>query len=177
MKPVVAFIVTFVVSAAASTGAKVMTAKPAAPHAAAKADSTKTDSTTASDSTRADSAATPVTQIAAQPTDTTRRAPITASDSSKATAPASAKGAPVVAQAPAKPASDTAGERRLSKVFTSMEPKQAAKVLDHMSDNDVHVILGYVGPRQAAAIMAELPPERVAKLSKLAMTAGSGGNR
>ena len=177
MKPVVAFIVTFVVSAAASTGAKVMTAKPAAPHAAAKADSTKSDSTTASDSTHSDSAAAPVTQIAAQASDTTRRTPIAANDSSKATGPSNAKGAPAVAPAPGIPASDTAGERRLSKVFTSMEPKQAAKVLDHMSDNDVHVILGYVGPRQAAAIMAELPPQRVAKLSKLAMTPGSGGTR
>ena len=50
-----------------------------------------------------------------------------------------------------------------------MEPKQAAKVLEHMTDGDIHIILGYVGPRQAAAIMAELPPERVAALSKLAM--------
>jgi flagellar motility protein MotE (MotC chaperone) len=50
-----------------------------------------------------------------------------------------------------------------------MEPKQAAKVLEHMTDGDIHIILGYVGPRQAAAIMAELPPERVARLSKLAM--------
>jgi hypothetical protein len=38
-----------------------------------------------------------------------------------------------------------------------------------MTDNDVEIILGYVGPRPAAAIMAELPPERVAILSKLAM--------
>ena len=50
-----------------------------------------------------------------------------------------------------------------------MEPKQAAKVLEHMTNSDIHIILGYVGPRQAAAIMAELPPERVAVLSKLAM--------
>jgi flagellar motility protein MotE (MotC chaperone) len=64
---------------------------------------------------------------------------------------------------------DTASERRLSKVFTAMEPKQAAKVLEHMTDGDIHIILGYVGPRQAASIMAELPPERVAALSKLAM--------
>jgi hypothetical protein len=38
-----------------------------------------------------------------------------------------------------------------------------------MTNSDIHIILGYVGPRQAAAIMAELPPERVAVLSKLAM--------
>ena len=50
-----------------------------------------------------------------------------------------------------------------------MDAKQAAKVLEHMTDGDVHIILGYVGPRQAASIMAALPPERVATLSKLAM--------
>jgi hypothetical protein len=33
----------------------------------------------------------------------------------------------------------------------------------------VQIILGYVGPKQAAAILAALPPERVATLSKLAM--------
>jgi len=52
-----------------------------------------------------------------------------------------------------------------------MEPKQAAKVLQHMEDADVQVILGYVGPKQAASIMAELPPERVAALSKRSMQA------
>ena len=64
-----------------------------------------------------------------------------------------------------------ASERRLAKVFTAMEPKQAAKVLEHMADADVQIILGYVGPRQAASIMAELPPERVATLSKRSMQA------
>jgi hypothetical protein len=42
-----------------------------------------------------------------------------------------------------------------------------------MDDRDVHVILGYVGPRQAASIMNALPAQRVAALSKLAM-GGSG---
>jgi flagellar motility protein MotE (MotC chaperone) len=57
-------------------------------------------------------------------------------------------------------------------VFTSMDAKQAAKVLEHMSDGDVQIILGYVGVKQAAQIMAALPPERVATLSKLAMQPG-----
>jgi flagellar motility protein MotE (MotC chaperone) len=72
-------------------------------------------------------------------------------------------------QAPVVP--DTA-ERRVAKVFTSMDATQAAKVLEHMSDGDVQIILGYVGVKQAAAIMAALPPERVATLSKLAMRSG-----
>ena len=76
------------------------------------------------------------------------------------------------APAVAPPAADSvvgASERRLAKVFTAMEAKQAAKVLQHMEDGDVQIILGYVGPRQAASILAELPPQRVATLSKRAM--------
>lgn len=62
-----------------------------------------------------------------------------------------------------------ASQKRVAKIFTSMDAKAAAKVLVQMSDNDIHIILGYVGPKQAAQIMTELPPERVAKLSKLEM--------
>src|SRR5439155_18490472 len=67
------------------------------------------------------------------------------------------------------------GSKRLAKVFSSMSARDAAKVLEHMADQDVDVILGYVGPRQAASIMAALPPERVAILSKTTMRGPSGG--
>jgi flagellar motility protein MotE (MotC chaperone) len=82
---------------------------------------------------------------------------------------AAAAASPSVAAAP--DSAVEASERRLAKVFTAMEPKQAAKVLEHMADADVQIILGYVGPRQAASILAELPPERVAALSKRSMQA------
>jgi hypothetical protein len=36
----------------------------------------------------------------------------------------------------------------------------------------VQIILGYVGVKQAAQIMAALPPERVATLSKASMQPG-----
>lgn len=62
-----------------------------------------------------------------------------------------------------------ASQRRVAKIFTSMDAKAAAKVLEQMNDNDIHIILGYVGPKQAASILTALPPERVAKLSKLDM--------
>jgi hypothetical protein len=190
MKPAIVFVITFVVAAAASTGAKVMTTKPS--HAAA--DSTHADSTAKHDSTSTDTAAVASGEHGTPPVDTTPRAPATPVDSSKhvvadakhgapeakpaaghdpkPAAPRDTKPAPAVASAP-RPNADTASERRLSKVFTSMEAKQAAKVLEHMADMDVHIILGYVGPRQAASIMAELPPERVAKLSKIAMNGGA----
>lgn len=166
MKPILIFVIAFVVATVAGTGARVMTAKPPAgvhPDSAnveAHADSTRTtDSTAAHATSRVDSA----TVASAQPEQAAPAAPRAA---------AAASGRDSTHSEPAAPPADTASERRLAKVFTAMEPKQAAKVLQHMSDGDVQIILGYVGPRQAASIMAELPPERVAKLSKLAMSGG-----
>ena len=182
MKPVIVFVASFVVAAAGSTGAKVMLTKP---HAAA-ADSTKIGV----DSTGADSTAEkshektspdtahkeakapvgPARMVAAaESTDAPKLAP----PKSTAKTPGPTQ-TPVTGAPPVAGAADSvveASERRLAKVFTAMEPKQAAKVLQHMDDGDVQVILGYVGPRQAASIMAELPPERVASLSKRSMQA------
>ena len=173
MKPAVVFVLTFVLAGAASTGAKVVLTKPAAKPAA-------TDSSKAhSDSTKTDTAIVASGQPSAPPTDTAAR-PV-APDTSKGAkppgvvpqgAPASGAAAAGISAPGTKPPIDTvvqASERRLAKVFTSMDAKQAAKVLEHMADNDVQIILGYVGPRQAASILEALPPERVATLSKLAM--------
>jgi hypothetical protein len=189
MKPILAFLAAFIVAAGASTGAKVLTAKPV--HSA-KADSTKEGvDSTATDSTakgekaqhgdKAESAKDAAHDTATEPSKTTSATAIgkapgfSASSTLVDNGPKpSVKPAPAKQQAPAvAQPSDTiaeASERRLAKVFTAMEPKQAAKVLQHMADADVQIILGYVGPRQAASIMAELPPERVATLSKMSMT-------
>jgi hypothetical protein len=186
MKPVVIGIIAFVVSTAAATGAKVMMTKPlpAKPDSSAAADSTAADSTRKpADSTRTDTAVVASGQPVAPPVDSAppgvnlrtdslkaKAAPIVPAQPTQPTQPTPTKAAATPALAAAAPANDTAGEgseRRLAKVFTSMDAKQAAKVLEHMSDNDVHVILGYVGVKQAASIMAALPPERVATLSKL----------
>jgi len=188
MKPILAFLAAFLVATGASTGVKVMTAKPA--HGA-KADSTKegvdstaTDSTAkgekaktekadaAQDSSHAPASAEPSKTVAAA---SIGKAPGFAASSTLVNngAAPTVKPAPAPVKTPATPSpADTvaeASERRLAKVFTAMEPKQAAKVLEHMQDADVQIILGYVGPRQAASIMAELPPERVATLSKMAI--------
>jgi len=183
MKPAIVFVASFVVAAAGSTGAKVMLTKPA--HSAAS-DSTKIGV----DSTETDSTA--AKSHEASPSDTAHKRAAAPNPSSKMIAAVESTAAPTVvpskaskaaahgekpttAAAPAAPTGPDsvveASERRLAKVFTAMEAKQAAKVLQHMEDADVQVILGYVGPRQAASIMAELPPERVATLSKRAMQA------
>ena len=183
-KPVLAFIVTFVVGTAAATGAKVMTTKAGS---AVKADSTHVDSAGAQkDSTKAEHGDTAVVAPGAAvhaPADTMPRAAVPATpkkdstvhapDAKSVVAAAKAVGVePRKTSAAAKAVTDSivdASERRIAKVFTAMDAKQAAKVLEHMTDADVQVILGYVGPKQAAAIMVQLPPERAAKLGKAAM--------
>jgi hypothetical protein len=196
MKPAVVFVIAFVVAGAASTGAKVALTKPVAPsHAAGDSTKSKKDSTQADtaivesgagvapaidsvhraavtpDSTKPAAALPEVAQagtpaVAAPQAVTPGPQPIVPGGLSALAARASAAAAAVEA------ANDTvkqASEKRIAKVFSSMDAKQAAKVLEHMTDDDVQVILGYVGPRQAASIMTALPPERVATLSKLAM--------
>jgi hypothetical protein len=184
MKPILAFLAAFLVATGATTGVKVMTTKPAP---GAKADSTKegvdstaTDSTEKGEGAHEKSAAKDSLHSATEspkPAASIAKAPgFSASSTLVDNGPKpTVKAAPAKPQAPApSPAADSAvqaSEQRLAKVFTAMEPKQAAKVLQHMQDADVQIILGYVGPRQAASIMAELPPERVATLSKMAMQA------
>jgi hypothetical protein len=192
MKPAVVFALAFVVATAAASGAKVMLTKPTHSTKAetdsskAAADSTKTDTAIvatgqppAVDSTRA---AAPAPDSAVQTGPSAKpelpikpelpMKAVTGSTVAAGVAPsAMQQGGPVAPAAP-RAANDTmaqASERRLAKVFTAMDVKQAAKVLEHMTDGDVEIILGYVGPRQAASIMSALPPERVATLSKLAM--------
>jgi Mg/Co/Ni transporter MgtE len=174
MKPAVVFLLAFVVAGAASTGAKVMLTKaPPRPAAdSARADSARTDSgKRVADSTRAgpDTAIAASAPIVTAPSDTARVVAVDSAKQKPAVAAAAAVAAPATNQ------SDTtaeASERRIAKVFTSMDAKQAAKVLEHMSDGDVQIILGYVGVKQAAQIMSALPPERVATLSKLSMAGG-----
>ena len=183
MKPILAFLAAFLVATGATTGVKVMTTKPAP---GAKADSTKegvdstaTDSTKKGEGAHGEKSAAKDSSHASEspkgvPAASIGKAPgFSASSTLVDNGPKpTLKAAPTKPQsAGAQPADSAvqASEQRLAKVFTAMEPKQAAKVLQHMQDADVQIILGYVGPRQAASIMAELPPERVATLSKMAI--------
>ena len=176
MKPAIVFVVTFVVAMGASTGAKVVMTKPGSLRAPGDSTHVGTDSTHA-DSAKKESPESAVKQ-AGEPARAAKSpgAAETATPDSSAKLAAAAHGPePTVASGGSKAAAhsgasgDTASERRIAKVFTSMDAKQAAKVLEHMADSDVEIILGYVGPRQAASILAALPPERVATLSKIAM--------
>jgi hypothetical protein len=199
MKPAILGAIALVIGLGAGTGAKVMTTHPAAPVAdSTKADSTKADSLNGGDHGVQQAGETRVvTDTAVVASGAGDKAPIevgtassiptarggaqkpTAATASNAAAFAAALEARVdsaknaaarVAAAPAPvDTAAIAAQRRVAKIFTSMDAKAAAKVLEQMSDNDVHVILGYVGAKQAAQILSALPPERVAKLSKLEM--------
>ena len=168
MKPILAFLAAFLVATGATTGVKVVTTKPSP---AAKADSTKegVDSTAVDSTTKAeekhgeqspakDSSHATAEAPKTTPANSIGKAPgFTASSTLVDNGPKpTAKPAPPKQQAPVQPphvdSAAQASEQRLAKVFTAMEPKQAAKVLQHMQDADVQIILGYVGPRQAASI-------------------------
>ena len=171
MKAILVFVATFVIALAGASGAKYAMTKPPVAKApdsgAVVPDSAKREN----DSTHTDTAVAATTAPVAPPGDTLP-VPVArlaaAKDSTAAHTPAAPNAAPNAAPA-LTPQQDSAAkepERRLAKVFTSMDATQAAKVLEHMTDGDVQIILGYVGTRQAAAIMAALPPERVAAISK-----------
>jgi hypothetical protein len=203
MKPAILGAVALLVGLGAGTGAKVMTTHPVPAAAdSAKADSTRGDSLGGGDGVQQAGEAHGMTDTAVVASGDGEKGPMidvapaspmpsgrsmaekpAAATASNAAAFAAALEARVESAknaaahaASAPPPVDTAviaSQRRVAKIFTSMDAKAAAKILEQMSDNDVHIILGYVGAKQAAQILSSLPPERVAKLSKLEMGGGS----
>jgi hypothetical protein len=55
---------------------------------------------------------------------------------------------------------------RISKIFTAMSSKDAAKVLDQMDDADIVTILSGINDRKAAEVLGLLPVARAAGISK-----------
>lgn len=66
----------------------------------------------------------------------------------------------------------TPGQDKLGRIFAAMPAKEAARVLEQLSDADVHEILGSLSDKQAAGIMQFLPSPRAASISKLALKGG-----
>jgi len=60
-------------------------------------------------------------------------------------------------------------ERRIARVIASMPPRDAAKVLAQLTDHDIVIIIGNLTEKQEAAILAQLPADRLATVSKLAL--------
>jgi len=91
------------------------------------------------------------------------------------TSAASPSGSPIVTVvlSEATPA-DSARQARLGRIFASMQPREAAKVLEQMDDRDVVRILGMLQERQAAAVLASLPPPRAAAISRSGLGPAEG---
>lgn len=60
---------------------------------------------------------------------------------------------------------------RVGKILVNMKPAEAAAILSHLSDPQVEGVLRSLGPRQAATMLASMPSERAAQLSKRLLVA------
>ncbi len=179
MKPALALTIGFAVSALGSTGVKVALHKPVP------------DTSLAHDSTGADTlagahASVPDTIAGAGGADSSVASSVGAKAPASPADSASRRGSPVPlaplaggSQTPSGSAvADSAKKSRiadsimeqstgrLGKAFGGMPPKNAGSVLALLSDSDALIILDRVGPKQAAAILATLTPERAAALTK-----------
>jgi len=59
-----------------------------------------------------------------------------------------------------------AGYRKVSRILAAMDADRAAQVLESLRDGEVRQLIGFLPARTAAAILAELDPARVARLSR-----------
>ena len=55
---------------------------------------------------------------------------------------------------------------RVGKILVNMKPAEAAAIMGYLADAQVEGVLRSLGPRQAASMLAALPTERAAQLSK-----------
>ena len=89
-------------------------------------------------------------------------------------------GAPDEDDGPSVPASELGGRdpagdlnpegiQRMARIFTAMKPKDAAAVLERMTDVEVQGVRLQMGDRAAAGILSVFDPERAAALSQIVL--------
>jgi flagellar motility protein MotE (MotC chaperone) len=169
MKIVIMGVVAFLVSLGGTTGALVMQARKA--HPAVAADSVAHHDSAAVTKDSADA------RVAAEPHDTAGAAPLgdpaqaashhdSVDQGAEAAAPAdSVKTAtPTQSVLAAKPPAPS--YKQLARIFANMKTTDAVKVLAYMSDEEVEGVLRQLGVRPAAGLLAALPKERAAVLSR-----------
>lgn len=87
--------------------------------------------------------------------------------SDAAAAPHAAAAQPLAASRTGTPAAgDTSEVERMSQIFGTMKPQEAARVLEKLEDRQVEVLLMGLSDRKAAAILASFPAERAASLTR-----------
>ena len=190
MRVVILGVVAFLLSLGGTTGALVMKARKAAAivadslaahpdSAAAHADSAKVKG----DSSASHPAAVVAHADSARPLpDPTHAAPDSAArgDSTSSGAATSSLGAsPTGHEAPLSAEATGpkgAAYKQLARIFSNMKTTDAAKVLAYMSDEEVQGVLEQLGVRPAAGLLAALPKERAAILSRRMLGAGGKKN-
>ncbi|NOT35597.1 MAG: hypothetical protein HOP12_15740 [Candidatus Eisenbacteria bacterium] len=87
--------------------------------------------------------------------------------------PGSAPGADATAQTAGHASSvviqtlhNTEGYAQVGRILGKMNPDDAVRILGFLSDDHVEGVLRSLGVRQAAVMMAQLPPERAASMSR-----------
>jgi hypothetical protein len=60
--------------------------------------------------------------------------------------------------------------QRLAKLFGSMQAREAARVLEKMTDPEVEQILNSLSDRTAASVLSNLTPERAAQISQVVLS-------
>jgi hypothetical protein len=83
--------------------------------------------------------------------------------------PAASRTTPAAAGLPGAAAGDTSDVERMSQIFGTMKPQEAARVLERLEDRQVEVLLLGLSDRKAAAILASFPAERAASLTRSIM--------
>jgi hypothetical protein len=70
--------------------------------------------------------------------------------------------------APAEPARRPTPleQERVTRMFASMKPQEAARVLEQLEDDEVRVLLSTLSDRKAGAILSSLSPQRAAAISR-----------
>jgi flagellar motility protein MotE (MotC chaperone) len=63
----------------------------------------------------------------------------------------------------------------VARILINMKSAEAAKIMAYLGDDQVEGILRSMGVRQAAMILAQLPVERAAKLSRRLMAPAPAG--
>lgn len=196
-RPLIAAALAFVVSLLAGTGVTVLRARAAhggtAPVPAVDADAASRpvgedsllldegESPTempmpAANTAPSASAASPTAAGSATATSTAvpdaSRGPTTASPARPGTPPITA-----IAGADSAQQEYSARVGRLAKLFVAMSPREAAKVLEQMSDHDVLAILGGLPERRAGEILAVMSPARSATIARAMLERREGVRR
>lgn len=111
--------------------------------------------------------------VPAVPTPASKPAGATVSVAASAGQPAASiapKG--VIGAGVAAPPDGPAPEKRIARVIAAMQPRDAAKVLIQMTDHDISIIISNLSEKQEAAILAALPADRLATVSKMLLKPG-----